>query len=82
MYLENVVTYLGLHNKTYRHAGVALAISLLHGGPAPLYLSGTLYELVIGGDLDRNKLTIDMVSDDIIREALTKVNMHQLFYPV
>lgn len=49
-----------------------IAISLVHGGPAPRFLSPVLFEALVWGP-EKTKVPVDLVPDEEVREALIKV---------
>jgi len=49
-----------------------IAISLVHGGPAPRFLSPVLFEALVWGP-EKTKVPLDLIPDEAVREALIKV---------
>lgn len=60
-----------LNNKHYYEAGRIIALSLVHGGPAPHFFSNLLFNLIIGME-DNVVPTVDDVEGDI-RTVLNKL---------
>ena len=63
----------GLSDNAYKAIGTALSLSLLHGGPAPRFLSDTLFRLVVGETVTVDQLTLLDVTDTGISSVLKKV---------
>ena len=61
-----------LQNKTYQHVGEMLAVSIVHGGPAPAF-SPAVANCILYGQYDKVMATIVDVPDASIREKLEKV---------
>lgn len=57
-----------------------IAISLVHGGPAPRFLSNVLYDALVFGP-EKTKVPVESVPDQSVREALIKVCDIKLCYP-
>lgn len=57
-----------LQNKTYQHVGEMLAVTIVHGGPAPAFFSPAVANYILYGQCDKVKATIVT-----IRERLEKV---------
>ena len=58
---------------TYKHVGQMIAVSLLHGGPAPTFFAPSIVDYIIHG-ITRVKLSIDEVPNPIIKSKLFKVS--------
>ncbi len=56
----------------YFIAGRAIAMSLVHGGAAPRFLSPLLYEALLFGP-ERVTVSIDDVPDSTLKESMMKV---------
>jgi len=63
--------YSALEKKLYWQVGAAIALSLLHGGPAPRFFSPVLYQMLIG-NVDEH-LTVDDILDTSVRQCIKKV---------
>ncbi len=61
-----------LERKTFFHVGVILALSLLHGGPAPQFFSSAVADYITIG-IEGVKSTMEDVPEYNIRKSLEKV---------
>jgi hypothetical protein len=59
-----------LENRTYYNVGKILALSLMHGGPAPRFLARTVVDYIVYGSAQASPLD---VPDQAIQESLIKV---------
>ena len=59
-----------LENRTYYNVGKVLALSLMHGGPAPHFLARTVVDYIVYGSAQASPFD---VSDQAIQESLIKV---------
>ncbi|XP_028657992.2 G2/M phase-specific E3 ubiquitin-protein ligase-like [Erpetoichthys calabaricus] len=62
-----------LKASTYFHAGQILAMTVVHGGPPPCFLSKVLYEALIKGPTDV-RVNIDHVFDQEVHGQLKAIN--------
>lgn len=62
---------LELARKTYFHVGQVIAISLVHGGPAPKCLANPIVDYILYG-LERVKVTAADVPDISIRQNCSR----------
>ena len=64
---EPVVSTLALVSGEMKHAGELMVLSILHGGPAPNFLTKWVYEYLVGGllkvatQLDVMQITVENV---------------------
>lgn len=65
-----------LTNKTHLHVGEMIAVSLVHGGPAPAFFTPSLVDYILYS-LHKVKVTTDEVLCLDIIEKLQKVSMFQ-----
>lgn len=68
----NVVFSPALREDRYFIAGRAIAVSLVHGGPSPGFLSPTLCSCVVGGK-DSAKPVLEDIADFDLYEKVKKV---------
>lgn len=61
-----------LEKRSFFHVGVILALSLLHGGPAPQFFSSAVADYITVG-IEGVKCTLDDVPDLCMRKSLEKV---------
>ncbi|PIK33583.1 putative G2/M phase-specific E3 ubiquitin-protein ligase-like [Apostichopus japonicus] len=61
-----------LSNRTYREAGMFIALSLIHGGPGPMCFSEALYQRLSGSPLTC-QLTVDDIQDTLVQDVLKKI---------
>ena len=61
-----------LEKMTYYYVGVIIALSLLHGGPAPKFFSSAVADYIIYG-VKKVNATIDDVPNYTIKQSLQKV---------
>lgn len=61
-----------LEKRTFYYVGVIFALSLVHGGPAPQFLSGAVSDYIVKG-ISFVKPTIDDVPDLNVKKSLKKV---------
>ena len=61
---------LELENRTYYCVGKVLALSLMHGGPAPRFFARTVVDYIFNGMADASPFD---VPDQAVRESLIKV---------
>ncbi|XP_033098296.1 G2/M phase-specific E3 ubiquitin-protein ligase-like isoform X2 [Anneissia japonica] len=61
-----------MENDHYYYAGQLMAMSLVHGGPSPTFLSTTLYEAIAYG-CERSTAGLDDVGDLDIKSKLMKI---------
>lgn len=61
-----------LEKMTFYYVGVIIALSLLHGGPAPQCFSSAVADYIIYG-VKKVNATIDDVPDHTIKQSLQKV---------
>ena len=66
--LPNVV---GLQKLTFKHVGEVMAVSIIHGGPAPNFLAPSIVDYLLNG-MGRVRATVDKVPCPIIRTKLYK----------
>ena len=59
-----------LQKRTYYHVGVIFALSLIHGGPAPQFLSAAIADYIVYGALS---VKATDVIDSKIKEKIQKV---------
>lgn len=59
--------------KTYYFVGVILAMSIVHGGPAPCFFTEAVADFILYG-LDKTRPTIEDVPDTVVRMQLDKVS--------
>ena len=58
--------------------GMAIALSLVHRGPAPRFFSELLYAQI--ADVDRNYMdALPFISSSTVQEKITKVNESHIF---
>ncbi|PIK37561.1 hypothetical protein BSL78_25606 [Apostichopus japonicus] len=62
-----------LSNRTYREAGMFIALSLIHGGPGPMCFSEALYQRLSGSPLTC-QLTVDDIQDTLVQDVLKKIS--------
>lgn len=62
-----------LDKKTYYYAGVMIALSLVHGGPAPQFFSPAVADYIVRGMLNV-KATVDDIPDDVMKQKVEKVH--------
>lgn len=72
-----LLIFLALREDRYLIAGRAIAVSLVHGGPPPRFLSPTLFACLIGGP-EAAKPVLDDIADSDIRDQVKKVIFHGL----
>lgn len=70
--------FAALRDDWYYIAGRAIAISLVHGGPPPNFLSPVLFSLLI--DVPANPVPEDIADADLL-EKVKKVSCHSFFSP-
>lgn len=63
---------LELERQTFYHIGSILALSLVHGGPAPAFFTPAIADYFVYG-VQKIKATVDDVPDDQVKQKLTKV---------
>jgi len=63
--------HLALDKKLYCQVGAAMALSLLHGGPAPRFFSPVFYQMLIGSV--EQQITVDDILDTSVRQSVIKV---------
>ena len=56
----------------YYLCGVAYAMSLVHEGPAPAFLSKQLFEALVG-DVDRVEVPVSSLPDSDVKQQLMRV---------
>jgi len=56
----------------YYIAGLAMAMSLVHGGPAPTFLSKPLYQSLVS-DPERVKIPVSLLPDSAMKNDIQKV---------
>jgi len=56
-----------------------IAISLVHGGPAPRFLAPVLFDALVHGP-EKTKVQLESISDHSVRETLLKVCKTKLRY--
>ena len=71
---------IALEEDHFYYAGRMIAISLVHGGPAPRFLSPVLFEALVWGP-EKTKVPVELVPDEAVREALIKVCNIGYCYP-
>lgn len=64
---------IALRDDEYFIAGRAIAVSLVHGGPAPRFLSPTLFTCLVQGP-ETVKPSLKDVADSDLKDKLEKVN--------
>ena len=69
--------YEGLISNDFYVAGLAIAVSLVHGGPAPKFLSLPLFQ-AITGDPDKVIVPLDCVPDSSRKSKLKSVRISRL----
>ncbi|XP_078520359.1 G2/M phase-specific E3 ubiquitin-protein ligase-like [Lissotriton helveticus] len=62
----------GMRNDDYYHAGQALAVSLVHGGTAPNFVSPVLYQCLVSDAKNANCSLVDVVDPDT-RDMLQEI---------
>ena len=62
-----------LSKKTFYYAGVIMALSLLHGGPAPQFFTSAVANYIVHGAMDVNAGVADVVNNNEIMEKISKV---------
>jgi hypothetical protein len=62
----------GLEENRYSLIGSGMALSLIHGGPSPVFLSQTLYKLITGIAPTIDELNLNDVTDEGVRLTLQK----------
>ena len=62
-----------LQKKTYYYVGVFFALSIIHGGPAPTFLSSAVADYIVHG-IQKVKASITDVPDPQMKQCLFKVN--------
>ncbi len=61
-----------LERKTYYYVGVIIALSLIHGGPAPHFFSAGVADYIVKG-IEGVNPDVQEVPDDVIRKSLEEV---------
>lgn len=69
----NCLSFIALHNNTYRLVGQMLAVCLIHGGVSPHFFSKRLFNQVCG--LPPSPATIEEVVDHSLRAKLEKASL-------
>lgn len=66
-----------LADMKYKQVGAAIALSLVHGGPAPRFWSTTLFDIMVlvQSYINRDSLTLTDVSDMGVKSVLEKVTI-------
>ena len=64
-----------LENRTFYVVGKAIALSVMHGGPAPGFFAPSVFEYIAHGSTQANPVD---VPDKAVRDSLIKVHMHIL----
>ena len=62
-----------LQKKTFYYVGVIIALSVVHGGPAPQFLSSAVADYLIFGPLGVKATSSDIVDNPEKRENVQKV---------
>ena len=70
---------LELERRTFYFIGSIVALSLVHGGPAPSFFSPAVADYIVHG-VQNVRATIDDVPDEQVQQKLMKVNLY--FYRI
>ena len=64
-----------LGKNTYKHVGEMMAVSLVHGGPAPAFFAPAVADYILHG-MNKVKATVSEVPNLEVVDKLTKVSNH------
>ena len=68
-----------LEKRTYQHMGEMIAVSLIHGGPAPSFFASTVVEYTVYG-LKKVKASVFEVPYSDIVKKLKEVSLETVWY--
>ena len=68
-----------LEKRTYQHVGEMIAVSLIHGGPAPSFFASSVVNYMVYG-LKKVKASVDEVPYSDIVKKLKEVSLETVWY--